>query len=256
MIRAVFFDVDQTLLSHHLRRIPANALKALERLKEKGILVFISTGRHMHELDVLDIDPFAYDGYNILNGQMCLDRNRKAFFETPITGDDREALLSLYHAGEVPVILIGRERMYINFVNDDVRAVLSSVPAPAPELSPFEGEDVFMGGIYCPKEKDSEYNRFFSGLRLARWNRYAADVIPVGDGKVKGIRVFLDRFGLRREQVMAFGDEENDIGMLRFAGTGVAMGNARDTVKEAADYVTTDVDDDGVWNALDHFGLL
>lgn len=55
---------------------------------------------------------------------------------------------------------------------------------------------------------------------------------------------------------MAFGDGGNDESMLRAAGVGVAMGNALDSVKAHADYVTTDVDNDGVWNALKHFGII
>ena len=55
---------------------------------------------------------------------------------------------------------------------------------------------------------------------------------------------------------MAFGDGENDISMLEFAGIGVAMGNAGDEVKAIADYVTDSVDDDGIEKALVHFGLI
>ena len=66
----------------------------------------------------------------------------------------------------------------------------------------------------------------------------------------------MNRFGLMPEEIMAFGDAENDIGMLSFAGIGVAMGNARDNVKAAADYVTDDVDSNGISNALQYFDLL
>ena len=55
---------------------------------------------------------------------------------------------------------------------------------------------------------------------------------------------------------MAFGDGENDMEMLRYVGIGVAMGNASDAVKAAADYVTDTVDDDGIEKALRHFGLI
>ena len=55
---------------------------------------------------------------------------------------------------------------------------------------------------------------------------------------------------------MAFGDGGNDIEMLRHVGIGVAMGNAKDEVKACADYVTTSVDDDGIVNALRHFGVI
>ena len=67
---------------------------------------------------------------------------------------------------------------------------------------------------------------------------------------------FLEKEGLKRSQVMAFGDGENDIAMIKFAGVGVSMGNGKDALKAAAEYVTTSVDDDGIYNALKHFELI
>ena len=64
------------------------------------------------------------------------------------------------------------------------------------------------------------------------------------------------RYGLAADEVMAFGDGENDLSMIELAGTGVAMGNGEACVKAAADYVTADVHEDGVSRALRHFGLL
>lgn len=55
---------------------------------------------------------------------------------------------------------------------------------------------------------------------------------------------------------MAFGDGGNDIAILRQAGIGVAMGNANDDVKAVANYITSSVDDDGIANALKHFGVI
>jgi len=55
---------------------------------------------------------------------------------------------------------------------------------------------------------------------------------------------------------MAFGDGGNDIDMLKHAGIGIAMENARDDVKEIADFITTSVDDDGITNALKHYNVL
>ena len=59
-----------------------------------------------------------------------------------------------------------------------------------------------------------------------------------------------------RSEIMAFGDGENDIDMLQFAGVGVAMGNADEKVKAMADYVTDTVENDGIEKALRHFGLI
>ena len=70
------------------------------------------------------------------------------------------------------------------------------------------------------------------------------------------MQVFLDEHGLKRSEIMAFGDGENDKDMLEFAGIGVAMGNAGDSVKAVADYVTDSVDEQGIENALRYFGLI
>ena len=77
-----------------------------------------------------------------------------------------------------------------------------------------------------------------------------------GGGKMVGIQRYLDSIGATRDEIIAFGDGHNDAEMLRYAGIGVAMGNAEDDTKAVADYVTADIDDDGIAKALEHFGLI
>ena len=60
----------------------------------------------------------------------------------------------------------------------------------------------------------------------------------------------LDYYGVSKEDTFGFGDGTNDIEMIKFAGVGVAMGNADDSLKEIADYITESVDEDGIWKAL------
>ena len=88
------------------------------------------------------------------------------------------------------------------------------------------------------------------------WSDTGIDIIPKDGGKSAGIRRYLEEHGLDRSEIMAFGDGENDIDMLKFAGIGVAMGNSSDIVKAAADYVTDTIDNDGIEKALRHFGLI
>ena len=94
------------------------------------------------------------------------------------------------------------------------------------------------------------------GCSITRWSRFGIDVLPGSGDKVAGIRKYLALQGISREETIAFGDGENDIGMLRYAGIGVALGNAGEEVKAAALYVTADIDDDGIWKALEHFHIL
>jgi hydroxymethylpyrimidine pyrophosphatase-like HAD family hydrolase len=71
-----------------------------------------------------------------------------------------------------------------------------------------------------------------------------------------GIQRYLEMIGVTQEEIIAFGDGHNDAEMLRFAGIGVAMGNAEDDTKAVADFVTADIDDDGIYKALKHFELI
>ena len=83
-----------------------------------------------------------------------------------------------------------------------------------------------------------------------------ADILPEGGGKPNGLAEMLKHFGWIRDEAIAFGDGGNDVAMLEYAGIGVAMGNACDDAKAAADYVTTDIDKEGIAKALRHFGLV
>lgn len=91
---------------------------------------------------------------------------------------------------------------------------------------------------------------------MGRWHPAFVDVTARGNTKQNGIDQIIRHFGIRLEETMAFGDGGNDIGMLRHAGIGVAMGNAEDDVKAAAEYVTTSVDEHGIANALKRFGII
>ena len=89
-----------------------------------------------------------------------------------------------------------------------------------------------------------------------RWHPDFVDIISPGGGKDQGMDAILDFFGISLEDTMAFGDGENDIPMLVKAGVGVAVANAKDNVKAAADYIAPSVDEDGVAEALRHFSVI
>ena len=87
-------------------------------------------------------------------------------------------------------------------------------------------------------------------------NERVVEIVPKGCHKGKGILEICEYLGVDIEDTYAFGDSANDIGMLDTAGTAVVMGNGSDMAKEHADYVTTDLLDDGIWNACKHLKLI
>ena len=93
-------------------------------------------------------------------------------------------------------------------------------------------------------------------LGFLRYSEDGYDVVQRGMNKAVGLQELLDQLGFTCNEVAAFGDNYNDIEMLKLAGTAVAMGNAVDEVKQLADYVTSSTDQDGIARALIHLGCV
>ena len=70
------------------------------------------------------------------------------------------------------------------------------------------------------------------------------------------LTILLEKLNIKPEEMIAFGDSENDIDMIQLAGLGISMGNGTPECKAAADYVTDSIDQDGIWKALKHFNII
>ncbi len=255
-IKAVFFDVDGTLLSHSLNDVPQTTRRALQELRRRGVKTVVATGRHMIEYSRLPVNDIPFDGYLTLNGNLLLDGNRKMYAGTPIDREEMEVLAHIFRAKRIPFVLIGESGRYINYVDETVIRTQAETKGTVPAVGTYGGEQVYQILAFVPEEKKKLLNDLLDECTVTGWNETGVDIIPRKGGKSAGIQRYLKENGYTREEIMAFGDGENDIEMIRFAGIGVAMGNASDEVKAAADYVTDTVDDDGIEKALRHFGLI
>ncbi len=106
------------------------------------------------------------------------------------------------------------------------------------------------------QEAHAEVNALKKHAEITYWHDGAVDVVPYGVSKASGIDELLKMYDISLEETMGIGDGDNDIEMFRHCGIAVAMGNSPDFVKEAADHVTEDIDEDGLYNALKHFELI
>jgi Cof subfamily protein (haloacid dehalogenase superfamily) len=258
MIKAAFFDIDRTLLSHATNSVPASAKYALEELRRRGVLVFVATGRDITVLrQMKPLQDIAFDGAITLNGQYCFDRNG-IIYANPIPRGDIAALLSHLEKHPIPCGFIEAERMYMNFHNERVQRVHEAIHSPPPALGDLRRgyeNDVFQILLYLTDEELAALPPL-PHVTTTKWHDGGIDMIPLGGGKAVGIRKVLEHYGISPEETIAFGDGANDIDMFHAVKIAVAMGNAADSIKEEADFVTTAVDDDGIYNALKHFDLI
>lgn len=263
MIKAVFFDVDGTLVSFKTKTMPVSTRRSLDALRERGIMVFVASGRHPS--DIVSVTDFVFDGYVALNGGWCVAGTEEVVFRRDIPAEDIERLIEWQGGSERFACVLAREEgMCLNFVDERVMRIRSMVETGNPaRVVPFdEWSAEARGGVlqliafFGREDEERLMREVLPGCAVMRWNPLFADVVPAGVNKAEGIGYLLARFGLSKEEVMAFGDGGNDIPMLEHVGMGVAMGNAEEAVKRSANYVTTSVDDRGVERALLHFGLI
>lgn len=249
MIKAIFFDIDGTILNGN-KGIPESTLLALDKLRQKGIKTIICTGRGYSEVKPLNLKGF--DDYILLNGQICYDDNDNIVFKKPIK--DKEKLIELFNSKKFPFGLVDEKVSYLNYIDDYVRLVHDSINLTLPEVKEYDGKDIYQALAYG-KVKDYIEQELPDFLAVS-WHFDGVDIVPKDSGKDKGIIEYCKLRNIDIKDTMSFGDGDNDREMLKTTGIGVAMGNAIDSVKVVADYITDRIDEDGIYNALVHFGVI
>ena len=259
MIRLVFFDCDGTLLSHNGVYVPESTKRAFDLLEKKGIRRVLSTGRHISELKRMKaVHALKFDAFITINGACTYDCDGiLSAFEI-----EREDILSAYaylKDRSLGVEFFEEEEAYVNLVNETVIRSQESIHDEVPPVLPLErilSHPIYQMVGYGIEESE-ELVRSLHHVRVTRWNSSnAVDLVHQRAGKESGMRALMEKWKIRKEETMAFGDALNDLSMLKEAGIGVAMGNSEDALKEMSDYITDDIDHDGLYNAMIHFGIL
>ncbi len=155
---------------------------------------------------------------------------------------------------------MSEQEITIHDVTPEIAGMYAHLNLPVPKLVDMETVDtssILQTNIFLGPDQEAQFmSEVMPNSLASRWTPLFADVNPMGLSKKVGIDIFCKHFGIDLENTMAFGDGGNDITMLKHVHLGVAMGNANPEVKAIADYVTDDVDNDGIWNALKHFQVL
>lgn len=256
-IKAVFLDFDGTVYSHTSEGIPQSTIEAVRLLKEKGILVFLCSGRALPEMNNFDISKLDPDGMILTNGLMAVGRNGEIIYDFPLKGELKERLIEIFRRKKIPVYFSAIDQIFLNYISDIVIHVQNDISSGIPPVKEYEGETFYMASAFIDNEES--YNEMTSLNDIADityWHEGAVDIVPKGVSKPLGIDRVLEKYSIPLEASLAIGDGENDADMLRHCAIGIAMGNSCREAKEAADYVTEDIDSDGIWLALKHYGII
>lgn len=259
-IKALFFDIDGTLVSFQTHQIPASTVQALEEAKANGVQVYISTGRPLSLITVLGSIQHLIDGYITTNGAYCFVGNHDVC-QHAIPRESVDLVISQAIEQQFCCVLVGTKHLCV-FQQDETfnqvflellkvqgidKAVSQDVVLQEPilQLSPF-----------ITQQQETELMSKLPTCQSGRWHPAFTDITSLSADKGQGLQAMTNYLGLSLNETMAFGDGGNDITIIQQAGIGVAMGNAVPELKQTADYITTSVDEHGVREALIHYGII
>lgn len=256
-IKACFFDIDGTLIDHEGGSVmPRSTKESLYALREKGIKLFVATGRPPTMVDFME-EYFPFDGFVSLNGQLVVLRDGTVIHRMAHNPQDIRKLVGIVEKEKFPCLIIEeKESFYVldgEAVTQHHRRARVALPKQY-DIKRLDTHPVLQFLVYGPE--NLPYIACLPHIEPTSAGGHIQDIIPKGGGKEVGIAAAADHYGIKREEIMVFGDGDNDQRMLRWAGVGVAMGNGSEKAKAAADYISTPTGKDGIANALKHFGVL
>jgi Cof subfamily protein (haloacid dehalogenase superfamily) len=252
--KAVFLDIDGTLVPLGGDEVSAEDIAQIKQAHHEGHLFFLSTARSLANIPTLFTQASWLDGIVAAAGTHILLKNTTGGFTTiyhrHIPEKQLSAMCELY-------IRIGK---WCLFEGESALYALGHIVGIIPQQKPFvvnsadNFHSVYRNAVISKltiegEIAEVEQDTFSTILYFNRQGHFHEGIIK-GESKSKGMQLALNIVGINQKDCIAIGDSINDLDMIRFVGTGIAMGNASDDLKVAAKYITGDVWHSGVAQAL------
>ncbi|CNJ21577.1 pyridoxal phosphatase [Yersinia aldovae] len=264
--RVIALDLDGTLLDHKKRILP-ESLSALAQARAEGVKVIVVTGRHhvaIHPFyQALQLDTPAI----CCNGTYLYDYQAKKVLDSdPLEPEQAIQVLRLLEQTHIHGLMYVDDAMLYQKTSDHVIRSLNWAESLPPEQRPtLLHVDSLIDAAYsatsiwkfATSHVDIEQLKAFAttiegemGL-ACEWSWHdQVDVAQAGNSKGKRLQQWVESQGLSMKEVVAFGDNFNDLSMLETAGLGVAMGNSADAIKQRADLVIADNEQPGIAHVI------
>ncbi len=257
--KIIFFDIDGTIWDRQ-NTIPGSTVTAIRALRENGHRAFINSGRTMGYITNPSLLSIGFDG--IVSG--CgtrIDYRGETIFSQMMDPALAERVIETGRRYSFRPILEGPEYLYMDYEDFGHEAYGKKLLREMGEnMKTIAGEwgkwEISKLSFATDGPKDEFFREMESDFDFIIHNEAVMEVIPRGFGKGAGIKRLCGYLGVPVEDTIAVGDSANDLDMFRAAGTSIAMGNGSEEAKEAADYVTSPLMEDGIFQACRHFELI
>ena len=255
--KAFVFDIDGTLTDMRTWQVVPSAKQALDALQAKGLPVIIASGRAPYAAPNLEEAGIRPDYFVGTNGQIIADRQGRTVWQTRFERDTVRQINDFCRKEDLGLFWKYEHANYLVVWHPNIPRVFAGQRLAFPYENPDADEMPNGGALLCDPPG---YQRFMARFRgqvdCVDGGLLLYDINQKGMSKKNGLEVLLKLLGIDPQQVMAFGDSENDIEMLQYAGVGVAMGDGQPQCRAQADYIAPAAADDGILKTLQAFHIL
>ena len=256
--KLIVLDLDGTLTNSKKVITPRNR-EILIRVQEQGVRLVLASGRPTYgivplanELRMNEFGGFilSYNGGEIINWE-----TQEMLYENVLPNDVVPVLYECARSHQLSILTYdGAEIVTENSQDPYVQKEAFLNKMAVRETNDFLTECLIVGDADKLIPLEAELCLRLQGrINVFRSEPYFLELVPQGIDKALSLAVLLKEIGVERKEMIAIGDGYNDLSMIKFAGLGIAMGNAQEPVKKAADYITLSNEEDGVAEALEHF---
>lgn len=256
-IKIIFFDIDDTLRNSKTGFIPTSIPTVFQQLREKGILTGIATGRGIFGV-VPEIRELKPDFFVTLNGAYIEDKKGNVIDSNKISKDKVETYIAWTKEVGIDYGLVASHTAKLSTRTELISEAIDPI-YPELDVDPdfYEKEDIYQMWTFEERGDDLILpDTLASTLRMVRWHEHSSDVVPISGSKAAGVAKVVEHLGLKPENVMVFGDGLNDLELFDYAGVSIAMEISHEKIKEKADYITKTLEEDGIFDALEGFGMV
>ena len=260
MKNAVFFDIDGTLWDEDMI-VPESTVTAVKKLREDGNYAFLCSGRSRAAIQSQKLFDIGFDGMVAGCGTYFEYENRE-IFNKKMKYDELKEIICIFKECRMPFIFEGSRYLYTDVEAFGGDAYIEYLKKELGEnLKPLDAlneKSVVnkMCGICNLEKKDKFQKEMGNYCDVIFHTDTIIEMVPKGFSKATGIKKVCELLDTSHSNTYAFGDSANDVDMLNYVQFGIAMGNASKEAKDASDYVTSSISENGIKNGLKHFHLI
>jgi len=256
--KLLFFDIDGTLLSETTHTIPQSTINALKKAKENGHLIFINTGRPRATIDQC-IEELEPDGYVCGCGTYISYLN-EILYHFKVDQTKCKELINLMDKYNIYCIFEASDQVFFqrDLSDETIKFLYNLYNKAGFNIGFFDDENVHLDKFCIQFYHDVSqfYQEIENDFDIIKRKTDFSEIVPKNHSKATGIQYLIDYFQLSLDDCYVFGDSFNDEPMLTYVKHSIVMKNGDKELFKIAEYVTDDIENDGIEKALQYYHLI